>query len=492
MKMKWSALVALILALCTVLCMASCGKDEEEPEQPNVDSNTPTGEEYVSPGRIYEGEEIIVASYANAGTYTILQYNIAEKEEMGSPISQALVNRNLKVEEELGVSITLYPIDTSLGRNNTTKLQDAIRTGDRVFDFALPMGCGIGPMLQTRGMLVDLNTISTMDLTHSWWNQAANEEYDLYGSQYAAIGDICFFNLTAPIVTYFSKQLILDHELEDPYALAASGNWTYEKMTQMATQASISLDGNDTIDNADQFGFLGEIASLQYLLYGFGIKMTERDSAGNISIAINTEKTVNAVDKVMALFNQDDVTRIHLANAGENYGNFHTDYAIPKMLNKGALFYSFQLLAALDMQGMGAEFGIVPMPKYDVLQEKYYTVSNSWFSDHLIVPNSGLELDKVGHVIEAMGYYAQQYITPAVIEVSVTSRGVYDETSAQWIRTVLDNQVFDVAYIFNWGKNVSMFGTNIARKNENFTTAYASYENAILSEMEDTILDLTQ
>ena len=50
-----------------------------------------------------------------------------------------------------------------------------------------------------------------------------------------------------------------------------------------------------------------------------------------------------------------------------------------------------------------------------------------------------------------MGYYAQQYITPAFVEQSIKLKGVRDEDSMKMINLILDTQTFDVGLIFEWG-----------------------------------------
>ncbi len=493
MKAKVCAFVAVVLILCTILCTVSCSKDDPDIERPTGSHDTnekDPNNEYEVPNVNYSGKEVTVASYNYSGEWSFMENHVAMIDDVSTPIKKSIVQRNLAIEEELGVIVNLYTLGSG-DRGNSTVIQSAILQGDKVFDFALPMSAGIGSMLRTMGMLVDLNEIETLDLSKSWWNQNANDEYSLYGQQYAAVGDICLFNTVSPIVTFFSKDMIVDYGLEDPYELAEKGTWTLDKMISMSAQVSRSLDGNDSIDNEDQFGFAGEISSLLYLVFGTGVRLTDRDADGNIVLAVNTDKTVSAVDKILALLRNNEVSRVNNLQV-TGIAGFHKDYAIPKMASKNLLFLSFQFIGAIEMTSLGINFGIVPNPKYDVAQEEYYTYSNSWFSDHLIVPGGAMtpDLEMVGYVIDAMGYYAQQYITPTIIDESLKLRNVTDETSAKWVDRILDTQVFDIGYIFNWGGLKTMFERDMVVDNKSFTTLYKENEEKIISALEDTILDM--
>ncbi len=487
MKKKLFSFLAAILVLSMLLCTVSCSKKDNPGDTNSSDSvTTDTGDvEYVAPNKKYNGKQITIASSNYVGAWKILDYHIAMKDDTKTLIGEAISRRNAIVEQELGIGINIYP--TSQGdRNNYKNLQTAIQTGDKAFDFALPMSSGIAAMLQTEGMLVDLKTISTLDLTHSWWNQNANNEYTIFGKQYAAVGDICFFNSVSPIVTYFSKDMIEENDLPNPYDLAEDNEWTFDTMKSMAIE--VSNDSNATtpgVDWDDTFGIAAEQSSLVYWLLSTGERLTGRDADGNVTLTIYNDRSVDIVAAARDILRDESITRALNITPGGSYNSFHKDYAIPKMANGEMLFMSFQLLGGIDMSAQAINFGVVPMPKYDEAQKDYITYGNAAFSDHVIVPGGLLtpDLEMIGYVIESMGYYAQKYITPAVVEQSVTLKGVTDEESAKWIEFILDKQIFDIGYIFDWGEMLNMFAA-LVTSDADFSSQYASKSGAIIAGIE--------
>jgi hypothetical protein len=91
-----------------------------------------------------------------------------------------------------------------------------------------------------------------------------------------------------------------------------------------------------------------------------------------------------------------------------------------------------------------------------------------------------------GHILDALGYYSQQHVTPAFIDTSVKTKAVRDEDSVKMIELVLDTQVFDVAMIYNWGLIESTIPNFVFREDTAFSTQYAKIEKQVLAELEAT------
>ncbi len=502
MKKRISVFLALILAFTMLFSMASCDSPTENPvDESNLQTTAesvtidPSVEiEYINPNKNFNDKEITIASTSYSGTWNIYNYNIAMVEDtLNTPISKAIVGRNLIVEDELGIIINLFPLDAK-DRGDTSKLQNAINRGTKLFDFALQMYGGLSTMLQTKGMLVDLQSIETMNLSKSWWNQNANEEYTIYGTQYAAVGDICFFSLGGPLVIYFAKDMVLNHNLKDPYELAESGMWTLDKMNEMATQVSGDLDGDDKIEDTDRFGLIAGTSTFCYFMLTTGNRLTGRSPDGDITVTINTEFAIKSYEKIKEILGNDAICRnLNINIMASKYNeHFHEEYAFPKMKNNEVLFMSFPILGALDMGMRDINFGIVPNPKYDLTQKEYISFADSTFSDCLIVPGGKItpDLDMIGYVIDSMGYYAQKYITPAFIDVSVRSRGVRDEISAVWVKRVIDSQIFDVGYIFNWGSMISLFDSDALTGATSFASSYKELESKITASLENSLSNM--
>ncbi|MCI8387606.1 MAG: hypothetical protein HFE63_03980 [Clostridiales bacterium] len=490
MKMKRYLSIALLIAM--LVGITSCGDVNQNENDTESNDTTPDVSdtvkvEYEKPDVNYNGDTVVIAAYNFHSGSGIGRYDPLTVEEDGDLINDALAERNRKVEEELNIKLEI--LEMSWGdRSSIDKVYQMVMAGEQL-DFAMQMECGINKMMTTEGMLVDLTTIPTLDLTHSWWNQNANAEYTLFDKQYAAVGDICFFNIGAPLVTYYNKQIVEDLQLADMYELVESGKWTIDKMIELANAASYDLNGDSVMDpDNDRYGLAGEVDTLPYMLISAGSKIA-KNSNGDVSIVLNNERTVDICDKVASLLLDSNVT-LHAQKLQDRYSDVYRHFT-NKLMDNSLLFYSNQLLMALELRNMEADFGILPFPKYDEEQEDYISFANTWWSDHLVVPNCGQDLERVGYVLDSMGYYSQQYVIPSFIDQTVIGKSVRDDESANIVRMILDNQVFDLGFVFNWsGIKDSISG--IAGGGDNFSSMYASRESGVLTELSKTIENMSK
>ncbi|MBO5220246.1 MAG: hypothetical protein J6C52_12490 [Clostridia bacterium] len=254
----------------------------------------------------------------------------------------------------------------------------------------------------------------------------------------------------------------------------------------MSASVAQDINGNTEIDTEDHFGFAGETDTIIYAAYASGIKLSRRDNAGDLQLALNSEKTVSLAEKLVP-FLRDKAVTIYNGSWSSQFSSVFTDFMMPKLMKNELLFFSNQLLVSLNLRAMESDFGILPFPKYDDAQEEYISIGNGSFTDHVIVPSTNADLEMTGHLLEAMGYYAQQYITPAFIDVSVKGKGARDEDSVNMVNIILDNQVFDIGYIFNWGSMRSTLSNTVLNNDPSFASQWASAESRITTALEETV-----
>ena len=94
----------LAATACTDIGTPSETTGEATSTEPEV---TTAPAEYQNPGVNYEDQTITIASYSYSTASQITKYNILLDEENGDKINDAIVERNRKVEDELGVNLEL-------------------------------------------------------------------------------------------------------------------------------------------------------------------------------------------------------------------------------------------------------------------------------------------------------------------------------------------------------------------------------------------------
>ena len=486
--MRFFKTTILILSAAVLASMFSCGDTGKDVVTGSGDVSENTIEpretgEYTSPGVSFGGETVYVATHQWETPWLLARYDhVSEYEENGDVINDALVKRTRQIEDEFDVKLKAFVIKE---RYNPVEFTTAVASGDDEFAFGMVMSCAFPTLLGTEGMLTDLNSVDSIDLSHSWWNQNAVSEMNLFGMQYAALGDVNLYAKGSPIVTYFNKQIIEDYGLDNPYELVDNGKWTLDRMIGMAEAAASDINGDGKVDTDDRFGFMGENDSQVYLLTGCGVRFSTHDDK-DINITIMSEKTVDAIGNIVGLINDNRVSMMNYTYE-KDYNNVFFELFIPQLGANRALFFSNQLLASLNMRSLEVDFGVLPMPKYDENQESYSSFSNTWFTDYVVIPPTNTDTVRTGALIEAMNYYSQQYVVPAFIDNVVKNKSVRDEESAKIISDIIDNMQYDIALMFNWGDIQQTVTGMRGKQGQSYASVYESARSGIEADVEKTV-----
>ncbi len=482
----------LLLAAMLLTQLGACGSSSDQPDDtdPSSDGTTPSAPadaEYVSPGVDYEGQTVTIASFAFDMSYAIAGYTMIDKdEETGDILKDSIIKMTRQVEEDLNVNLELYPLKNA-DRNTADTLSRLILAGEDEIQAAFPLTIGLSKLLSQPTLLMDLDTIPTLDLSHSWWDANSVEEYNIGGKQYTAVGDACFFAKSAPVVYFFNKELVENLKLDNPYQLVYDGKWTIDKMMKMATEAANDLNGNQTVEKEDRFGLICEPASLRYAMIGAGVDYSKRDG-DEVEMTLFGEKAAAILEKMIP-FSRDMSITMNPIDFADGTEVFETLFP-PTFMDNRALFYTNQLLQALDFRAMDADFGVLPLPKYDEEQDEYYGTTNIWWQDNMIVPANNPNPEMTGHVLEALGYYSKQTVTPAFIETTVKDKSIRDDDSARMLEMIFDTQLYDVAILFDWGGVADTLYYMVADKNTDLASKYAEIEPAIKAAMKQTMDEL--
>ena len=493
MKKHLTAILLIAMLAQLAACGSSTAPSVDTTAAPSAGEDTTAAAlstEYTNPGVNYGGEKVTVAAHDYESAWKINNYHLGLEEDNGDFINDGIVKAKRQTEEELGVEIEILSLDVN-ARSDPSLLVNHILAGDDVWAFGILRTSALAKLLATPSMVVDLNTVSTLDLSHTWWDQNSREEYNLFDKQYTVSGDVCFNSLGAPIVTFFNKSIITDLKLEDPYQLVYDGKWTLDKMIEMAEAASNDLNGDGQVSLDDRFGYYGEQSSILYTLNGAGVRYGEKQKDGTVKMTINSERTVNVLDKMQAFWNTKTICVMDgMEPYKSTFSSTFTEFMIPTFMDNRLLFISNQLLVALNLRDMEADFGILPPAKYDEAQDIYYSCGNRAWSENIIIPATNTKLDMTGHVLESLGFYYQQYVTPAFIDQTVIGKSIRDEDSMKMIDMVLDNQIYDVTVVFNWGSLTSKMNNLTLSPDTKFASTWASLESTVMTAMQQTMDEL--
>ena len=382
---------------------------------------------------------------------TILYWNDVARPEFeaeqqtGDLINDAIFHRNMAVEERLGVELNWTGIPGSywVQEEFVNQAANDVHSGGEFDMFASYSMAAVTMTLQ--GLFRNLMDAEYLDLEKPWWPQSLAENSTVNGRLYFCSGDISTNLLNQMFIVLFNKQMAEEYQLPDLYEIVNNGEWTIDKMTELASGAYSDLNGNSVADVADQFG----ISVRQHLVFdsffiSSNLHSLEKDAAGTLVMSeeLTSEKANGLVNKVISIFHQS------------NYAAYPT--VVEGWSNEG--FANGRALFIIDLSNVTSSdafadtevtYGVLPTPKYDAAQEEHVTCLEFGFTMYSAsIAASDQERDMIGAVLECMASQAYRTVTPAVFEITMKLKYASDTTDSVMYDIIRNGISFDTGRIF--------------------------------------------
>ena len=434
--------ICLLLALLTVLPLASCGGgngDQNETTATDTTAvdpiTTETTETAVTddlPDDLhYNGAEF--AFYTREKDFYHSPINV--EESTGEQLNDALYDRSRFVEERLGVVFTetMDPADIS-------KAKSMILAGDSTYKIVT--GRNVHTVqYAAEGLARRVDSLAYLDLEKPYWNAAINRSLTIGNNMFTVVGD---YNLTAYDYTHvllFNKELTADLQLESPYDLVKEGKWTMDTFRQYGETAAADTNGDGTMDVNDRYGLVSSVKQIPPCFWiGAGLQGMAKDDADIPQFTMATdEQFLNVLLEIYEL--AWDTGIWYHETSTDNIPKSSIDlFSQGQALTMDATFYHVE--AFRDME---ADFGILPFPKYDESQDKY--LSRIEGCELPFVPSnlSDAEADMAGAVLEALSSYSRENVIPVYYEAYLKTKNTRDTESAEMLDIVFANRVFDLS-----------------------------------------------
>lgn len=207
-------LFCIALSLTMIFGMVGCGKKEEKKEVENALEMEWTEQEKMF-------ESIKGTSITKIGSPN-------ELSEYEQQIVQEFMDR-------YDVTINWIPMTYN---EYTEKLPQMVASGNAPDTAVMTDATSLSFMYQN--LCMPLNDY--LDLDDPYWDMDTLNAYQMNGNYYAVnTGEIDTF------FVYYNKTLFEELHLDDPYTLYQNGEWTYEKMRELAKKATIYEADNTTV-----------------------------------------------------------------------------------------------------------------------------------------------------------------------------------------------------------------------------------------------------
>lgn len=245
-------ILSVMLLSALMLSQISCGSEQNVDEDTSIVSDSTTVSENVNKPSFAEednnGETFSV--YAPGSQPFYANYFFAD-EQTGDAMNDAIYRREQLVEDYLGINIE--HIITGEIFDVMPTLQKISMSGDDTYQLYLTHTYAHVATMITEDLLYDLKDLEYCNFENDYWRKAQMDSLSVNGHYFYGLSDYMLPNLTCFI---FSKDMVEDNSLEDPYKLVKEGKWTIDKLSQMASQVTNDINGDGQMDINDQYGIL--------------------------------------------------------------------------------------------------------------------------------------------------------------------------------------------------------------------------------------------
>ena len=471
----------VIFAAMLAVSLCACGETVVENATPVV-TTVPTVDTTVATTEYVELPDLPEGYFANGYNFTILCTSWMNNpptpfkyKDTALVLDEAIYRRNTTVEDAYGIVIETVEDYTTAGNSGVMRLQANRTSGDTLYDAGL-IAVFDTSKLAYQGYLADLQEVPYVDLEKSWWDKNATEDITIYGKTFYTSGDISFLDREYTFATFFNKDIAEEKNVGDLYALVRDGKWTVDAMSEMSKMVSEDLNGDDQLDSRDKYGLIMWNDTLVTMINAAGQSLaTLQDDT--LTLTANSPIASDMVDKYMTLCNDKSVINFQNTTGGVGWVEMYT--------NGQALFLIEYLKALTTFRDTELQYGILPMPKLNEEQDRYYCGLAGYQAGMYCIPADVYDEELSGIITEAMAYHSQKIVTPAYYDRTLIGRSVQDLESEETLKIIFDSRIYDLGLFYRVGSLNVKLNSMMQSKNNQYASTIETLKKLIDKSLSD-------
>ncbi|MCI8388318.1 MAG: extracellular solute-binding protein [Clostridiales bacterium] len=389
-------------------------------------------------------------------------------EQTGDTLSDAIYDRNRKIEEMYNCKIEKY--DGGWDVYNILQRSVLSQSGD--YDAVMPMYLGMASAI-TSGCLVQLDEL--LDFEKPWWDEKSLEGFSVMDKTYAIAGDLTFMDKFSFITMFFNKNMAEDYQMDDIYQMVVDYEWTFDKMLELCQLVSADLDNNGVRDRNDIFGFSGQNDAAYELFQSSGETFCTIDKDGMPKMSNDSERAISIMSRVYEFMN-DKENFFNRQTAGLSVAD-----TVNMFTSNQVLFIMRPLQTIMELRAMDADFGIIPTPLMDDTQNEYHTSIGHTVAIATCIPTDAPSIENSAAVLDTLAAESYFSVNDTLYDMILGTKYVRDENSTENLDIVFNNAVYDPGCIYAFGYMSDGFMK--AGNPDTVASTVESYRNAVNSDI---------
>jgi len=488
-------LLILSVAFLTFSCNAKSDpvNDNGTPNENNIavdnnsgdnaaDAETPKEADIPFPHEAFNcgGEKftILIDKQWSGNSLDITDYDIEEMN--GEVLNDAIYNRNCIIEEMFNLKFNPIHADDTI----ESLLPKSIKAGIDEYD---AVGVRLLRAAKFAASGYGVNVFDTaLTLDAPWWDQNIINDTSIGGAAYFFAGDIFIKHYDGIALLMFNKKLLGDLGLESPYNLVNNNQWTMDKFNEMVKGVYMDLDQDGKHNRYDRYGFVTQVDYLTSFINGSGEKLVSKDQNDLPVFTGNSEKLAQILDKMNEVYLDDTYCMHRNAYGKENgSGQLVQFWVFPE--GRALFYWAFPRYMDLGLRDMEDDFGILPIPKWDSSQDRYYATLNNWHSYTYMLPVTVSDVERNSIILDAMAYHGKKLIKPAYYDVCLQRKYTRDEDSSAMLDIIFSSTVYDLGTVYSIGGYTGVLEGALEKNNINLMSIIEKNQGKIQKDIDKLI-----
>jgi len=225
--------------------------------------------------------------------------------------------------------------------------------------------------------------------------------------------------------------------------------------------------------DTDRYGILSQTDFFYpHFWVGSGLKTVGKDENDLLVFTGNNEKLYSVLERVSTeLFGGEKIFFDGIADKSETYKDPNYRFvSINQFKDDLGLFFLADIFTLpFHFRDMESDFGIVPFPKYDENQDKYYSrVVDGWINS---APNFTENRERTSIIMEALAVESKNITVPAFFEVMLQRKYTRDEESLDMLEIIHANRTVDLGDTFYMEAVRNVYVSVFTSKKTDFASA---------------------
>ncbi len=470
---KFLRVFALILAVLMIVpTIVACGGGNNNEEGNDTTAATQQAEDKKLPDLDWEGQEYRIL--AQDGFFEVSRDELPE-----DVVGKAVYERNQELYNKYGITV----VGTFTTGYSSPQAKIALESGEDLYDMLILEPEAHHP-LASSGYLLDMNSLDYVNMEHEGWIDYNNEQLTMGGRLFYTSNKFLLWDKHRSFILFYNRDMAKELNLGYMEELVFNGEWTIDKVIEMSRLVTADTDGQPGMTKEDTWGAGAvEHYSFAQWAYGAGFRFTEMGSDGYPVLTGATDRIIQILDKVYSLTGNTDVYYCDQ----DFVARLDYEDSIETSYYDGRVLVCCIPLSVLENvpSKVDFSFGVLPNPKFDTSQDRYYALPNFGNGSLFSVPATVMDTAFTGFGLEALTEASVDTSYKAYIETKSQLQDASDEDCAKCLEIIFNGIVYDIAFISDIGGLGTLMSVQLGATHTNaYARLYKSLEKVASKSIE--------